>query len=427
MSRAIVWLKRDLRLKDNRVFEEASKYREVIPIFIFDEEILQEHKAYDERLSFLIEAVSNLPVKVYLFRGKTEEIFKKVLTILKPDAVITQKAYTWDGEIRVSKIRALCKEFGTEINEVFDGFLSKLESIPERKVFSPFYRKWLEYLDLRVSVNIDFYVPELNLPEIDINTMIRELSLKSSSFDVNSCLDRFNNFNYENYEKTRDFPYLDGTSKLSPCIRFGIISLREIFNRAKISETFVKELAWREFWYHIKLHFPWTKDMEFQEKRRRIEWENKDEFIEAFMEGRTGYPIIDAGIRQLKEEKWMHNRVRMIVASFLTKDLLVDWRIGEKFFKHHLIDYDQVVNIGNWQWVASVGADPKPLRIFNPIIQSQKFDPHCEYIKKYLPELSKVPCHMLHDPIKNKLPYHKPIVNHYERVLKAKLAYLSKK
>ncbi len=427
MSRAVVWLKRDLRIRDNRVFEEASKYREVIPIFIFDEEILEEHKAYDGRLSFLIDAVRNLPLKVYSFRGKTEEIFKKIFTILKPDAVITQGACTWDGENRVSKVKTLCKEFGTEFIEVFDGFLSKLESIPERKVFSHFYRKWLEHLDLRVSVNTDFYVPELNLSETDINTMVRELGLKSSSFTVNSCLDRINNYNFENYEKTRDFPYLDGTSKLSPCIRFGILSVREIFSRAKISETFIKELAWREFWYHIKLHFPWTKDMEFQEKRRGIDWENRDEFIEAFMEGRTGYPIIDAGIRQLKKEKWMHNRVRMIVASFLTKDLLVDWRIGEKFFKYNLIDYDQVVNIGNWQWVASVGADPKPLRIFNPIIQSQKFDPECEYIKKYLPELSKVPCHMLHDPIKNKLPYHKPIVNHYERVLKAKLAYLSKK
>ncbi len=132
---------------------------------------------------------------------------------------------------------------------------------------------------------------------------------------------------------------------------------------------------------------------------------------------------MDAGIRQLREEKWLHNRLRMILGSFLTKDLLVDWRIGEKFFKYHLIDYDEVVNVGNWQWVASVGADPRPLRIFNPVLQSARFDPNCHYIKKYIPELRSVPCHELHDPITYPLPYHKPIVNHYQRLPLVKSRY----
>ncbi|MFN3471907.1 MAG: FAD-binding domain-containing protein, partial [Aquificaceae bacterium] len=203
--------------------------------------------------------------------------------------------------------------------------------------------------------------------------------------------------------------------------------LREVFKRAKDkSEQYIKELAWREFWYHIAFNFPQTKDLEFQEKRRGIAWENREEYIKSFFEGTTGYPIVDAGIRQLKREKWLHNRMRMILASFLSKVLLIDWRIGEAFFKEHLLDYDEVVNVGNWQWSASVGADPKPFRLFNPILQARRYDPDCNYIKRYLPELSHLPCSMLTDPINNQLPYHKPIVNYYERINIARRLYMFK-
>ncbi|WP_306755535.1 FAD-binding domain-containing protein, partial [Acinetobacter baumannii] len=195
------------------------------------------------------------------------------------------------------------------------------------------------------------------------------------------CFERLRSFPFERYEELRNYPAVDGSSRLSPCIRFGVLSLRSIFKTAQgRSEQFIKVLAWREFWYHIAYNFPQTKDLEFQEKRRNIRWENSQEYIQAFFEARTGYPIVDAGIRQLKEEKWLHNRMRMIVGSFLTKVLLIDWRIGEEFFKEHLLDYDEVVNIGNWQWTASVGADPKPFRLFNPILQAQRYDPQCEYI-----------------------------------------------
>jgi len=189
------------------------------------------------------------------------------------------------------------------------------------------------------------------------------------------------------------------------------------------SDTFISELAWREFWYHIMHYFPQTRELEFQEKRRNLKWINNEEWYEAWKEGKTGYPIVDAGMRQLKEEGWIHNRVRMIVASFLTKDLLVDWRLGDKHFFLCLMDYDENLDIGNWQWAASVGADPKQLRIFNPILQSERFDPDCKYIKKYIPELKNIPPEKIHNPLKCELPYYNPIVNHYEMSRLAKEIY----
>ncbi|MGB9609001.1 MAG: FAD-binding domain-containing protein, partial [Minisyncoccia bacterium] len=238
---------------------------------------------------------------------------------------------------------------------------------------------------------------------------------------------RLKTFDFINYNQTKNFPGIDGSSKLSPYIRFGIISIRKIFNQVKdLSENYIRELAWREFWYHIKFYFNEFYNLEFQEKRRNLIWENNKDFIEKFFNAQTGYPIVDAGIIQLKTENWVHNRVRMILANFLTKDLLVDWRIGEKFFKDYLLDYDEVVNVGNWQWSASVGPDPKPFRIFNPMIQSQKFDLECIYIKKYIPELKKEENYKIHNPLKYKLNYYSPIINHFSAIKKAKNIFLKK-
>lgn len=173
-------------------------------------------------------------------------------------------------------------------------------------------------------------------------------------------------------------------------------------------------------------HFPETRLVEFLEKRRKLAWDNNEKYFKARQDGKTGYPIVDAGMRQLKEENWMHNRVRMIVASFLTKDLLIDRRRGEKHFANYLLDYDENVNIGNRQRTASVGADPKPLRIFSPIRQSERFDPDCIYIKKRLPELKDFSPKEIHNPLEHDLKYAKPIVDHYERSKKAKEIYAKK-
>ncbi len=422
--RAVYLFKRDLRLKDNRGLSIASeRHKEVIPLFIFDKHILEDLRVDKKRLGYLVNALEAISskIKLYCLQGSTRDALVEVFKVAKPTHLYTTASYSWSGKERNEAIKEVCKAYGVEYVEVFENFLAPPETIPQRKVYTPFYKEWIQRLDLSEASLRTFRVPDLPLPTL------RDLSLEFEDpkpFYPKDCEQRLKGFSFEEYDKLRNYPALDGSSKLSPCIRFGMLSLREIFKTAQLrSDQFIKELAWREFWYHIALHFPHTRYVEFQEKRRGIRWENREEYIRAFLEARTGYPIVDAGIRQLREEKWLHNRMRMIVGSFLTKVLLVDWRIGEEFFKEHLLDYDEVVNVGNWQWTASVGADPKPLRLFNPILQAQRYDPECKYIKKYIPELSKLPCYMLHDPLNHSLPYHKPIVHYYERIKLVKELY----
>ena len=194
---------------------------------------------------------------------------------------------------------------------------------------------------------------------------------------------------FSRYDEERNLPGVDGSTRLSPYIRFGVFSIREIYAKVWENPTLLSEIIWREFWYHIPHYFPETYHLEFQEKRRNITWkiDTESDLWKRFENAETGYPLVDAAIKQLYETNWMHNRLRMVVASFLTKNLGYDWRIGEKWFKKYLIDYDEAVNIGNWQWSASVGADPKPVRIFNPLLQSERFDSEAKFIKKYIKEL----------------------------------------
>ena len=209
--------------------------------------------------------------------------------------------------------------------------------------------------------------------------------------------DRMNR-DLSHYDELRNLPAVDGSTRLSPYIRFGIFSVREIYAKMKDNPVLLSEIIWREFWYHIAYYFPFTYQIEFQERRRSIDWKRDKSSYEweMFQRGKTGYPLVDAAIRQLIETNWMHNRLRMVVASFLTKNLGIDWRLGEKWFKKYLIDYDEAVNYGNWQWSASVGADPKPVRIFNPLLQSEKFDTECKFIKKYIPELADIDPKRIH-------------------------------
>ncbi len=437
-KRVIYWFKRDLRIEDNQAFYEACiKSKEIIPIFIFIPEILDRFKSYDQRLGFIIDCISFLSKKIeerggrlFCYFDQPEKIFIYLINKYKPEAVFTNKSFSYSGEEMERKVIRLCKAKGIDYNSYNCNFLCNMENIPYRKVYSHFYKKW------KINLNLKTYPAPENINtsriiEPAIGQIIQKLKYKENPYwKPDFVFVRLKNFDFKNYEQTRNSLDIDRTSKLSPYIRFGIVSLRQLYKKAINSGgedcSFVKELAWREFWYHIKMNFLEFKDLEFQQKRRNIKWENDKRFIDAFIEGKTGYPIIDASIRQLKEENWMHNRARMIVASFLTKDLMIDWRIGEKFFMEYLLDYDEVVNIGNWQWNASVGPDPKPLRIFNPIIQAKKFDPEARFIKKYLPELKDIPARLLQDPIKYKLPYYQPIVNHYLRVPVVKKYYIKK-
>jgi deoxyribodipyrimidine photo-lyase len=232
------------------------------------------------------------------------------------------------------------------------------------------------------------------------------------------------NRDFSSYDDLRNIPWIDGSTRLSPYIRFGIFSIREIYQKVKDNPTLLSEIIWREFWYHIAYYFPFTYEYEFQERKRSIVWLQDTDSYEwkMFEAGKTGYPLVDAAIKQLYETNWMHNRLRMVVASFLTKNLGIDWRIGEKWFKKHLIDYDEAVNFGNWQWSASVGADPKPVRIFNPLLQSERFDPDVVFIKKYLPELADIANARIHS-LELGWVYCPPIVDQKESAAQARARY----
>lgn len=437
-KRAIYWFKRDLRIDDNKAFSEACQNsNELIPIFIFIPDLLDKFKSYDSRLGFIIESLKHLSMalqhrggKLFCYKDEPLNVFNYLIEKYKPEALFTNKAFSWSGQTIEESIGRLCRGKNIHFHSIVDNFLCSIEKIPYKKIYSIFYKYWKNNLTLSI-----LYSPEkINTPKVkepDINKTVEKLNFQENKiWKLHFGFNRIENFDFSKYELTRNRLDIDGTSKLSPYIRFGLISLRKLYQKAfDIAGEdcqFIKELAWREFWYHIKINFPQFNQLEFQEKRRNIKWEYNEKLFNAFINAKTGYPIIDASIIQLKKEGWMHNRARMMVANFLIKDLLMDWRMGEKFFMEYLLDYDEVVNTGNWQWNASVGPDPKPLRIFNPILQAKKFDPEATFIKRYIPELKNIPAEHLHDPINNKLNYHPPIVNHYERTILVRKVYFGK-
>lgn len=444
-KRAICWFRRDLRVHDNLALYNAAKdCDEIVPVFVFEECILERLLPNDMRVAFLLLATERLSAMLrergsYLLvlKGRAERLLPELVRLFRADAVYVNRGYGWRTAERDERIKEFCKKHGVVFKEFDDTLLVPPHVLPVRKVFSPFFRLWLR-APKGEPVGEPARMQSPSVPKV-VHDMGRE-GLMELERDAASVLDRvrrlwslefprrrLNEFDFQKYPLTRDLPAMDGTSKLSVYTRFGIVSIREVFRRVSSlpfdASSFISELAWREFWYHVMHHFPETRELEFQEKRRGIRWLNNESWYEAWKEGKTGYPIVDAGMRQLREEGWMHGRVRMIVASFLTKDLLIDWRWGDRHFFHYLMDYDETVDIGNWQWSASVGADPKPMRIFNPLLQSQRFDPQCLYIKSYIPELRGLPPHVIHDPLTHDLGYAKPIVNHFEISILARRLY----
>ncbi len=425
-GRSLFWFKRDLRVEDNTgLYHAAAETKEVVPLYILEDGILSKYPPGSKRLGFFMDALRNLDRELralgsYLLvlRGKAEEIIPELIMKHGIEAVYTNRAYGFYGVKRDLDVERHCKNHGTAYKKFEDTFLVPPHEVEQRKVFTPFYKMWQSRKKRTVLLNPEkISSPQMNTPAIE--SLLDTLGYaENTHWPVDFPSARLRDFDFGEYGDTRDFPYQDGTSKLSPYLRFGLVSVRKVYSAAcegsPEPNTYVSELAWREFWYHIMHNFPETRTLEFQEKRRNIKWINNEAWYDAWKEGRTGYPIVDAGMRQLMEEGWIHNRVRMIVASFLTKDLITDWRWGDMHFFDHLVDYDEIVDIGNWQWTASCGADPKPFRIFNPLLQSQNYDPDCTYIKRYIPELAATEPEKIHNPLTYKLPYQKPIVNHYE-------------
>lgn len=412
---AIFWFRRDLRLTDNAgLFHALKSGFKVLPIFIFDEHILSKLEDKDDaRVTFIHQQINRLSAEleelgssILVKYGHPESVWENILKEHQVKAVYTNHDYEPYAKDRDEKLNA----FFTEKEIQFETFkdqciLEKNEVLKDDgkpyMVFTPYKRKWLEKLKPN---HLQAYPTEKYFKNFIPISKIELPSLETMGF-IQSKLsfpDQIYQDILKNYSADRDFPAKEATSQISIHLRFGTISIRELVkNSIDKSEIWFSELVWREFYFSILWHFPHSAENAFRPEYDRIIWRNNEQEFEAWCEGKTGYPIVDAGMRQLNETGFMHNRIRMVVASFLTKHLLIDWRWGERYFARKLLDFELSSNVGGWQWAAGCGVDAAPyFRIFNPYEQVKKFDKDLKYIKKWVPEFS--------DPFK----YPQPIVDH---------------
>lgn len=436
MNRVIWWIRRDIRLQNNTALNAALEYSEqVIPLFILDERLFASNTIGKKRKQFLIHALQDLDRNLrkynsYLIirKGKPEYILSKIIEELEISMVFSEPDFTpyaLQRDQRISELIPIQWEGSPYYHP--PGSIIKQDRTPYI-VFTPFSKAW-KGMPFSYSQSKNNPVRPLNTPK-NIDSEMLELNTHYTNenlFPANEAiaqqrLSKFTEQDYQSenpvrssifaYKQERDRVDLDGTSKLSPYLRFGLLSIRQVVHSAQkaiqlanqpqnreAAQIWLNELIWREFYGHILYHFPKVHKENF--RLSNIEWKNDHEEFNAWKLGETGYPLIDAAMHQLQQTGWMHNRARMIVASFLTKDLLIDWRWGEHWFMQHLIDGDPASNNGGWQWTAGTGTDATPyFRIFNPITQSKKYDPLGRYIRHWIPTLSKIPDAFIHEPWK---------------------------
>jgi len=405
----LFWYRRDLRLFDNAgLYHALKKSQNVQPIFIFDRIILNKlENKEDKRVEFIHQQISALKEKLnelgsdlWVFHGYPEKVFKQLQKDHHIQAVWTNRDYesyalTRDGQIKelLSKRKIGLQTFKDQVIFEKDEVLKK-DGFPYT-VFTPYKRKWLEKLDSKKLGKYSFFLSSYPCAKYKQNyhktPATPLLSLKDLGFQASSMPTPEIEVKQQiirNYDRDRDYPAIEGTSKLGLHFRFGTISIREKARKArKLNDTYLSELIWRDFYSQILANFPHVETNAFRQKYEQIEWRNNESEYKAWCEGRTGYPLVDAGMRELNTTGHMHNRVRMVVASFLTKHLLIDWRWGEAYFANKLLDFDLASNNGGWQWAAGCGTDAAPyFRIFNPTSQMEKFDKEKKYIKKWIPE-----------------------------------------
>ena len=400
----IFWFRRDLRLDDNHALFKALKSGyDVLPIFIFDSNITNKLNQNDHRLNYINNVLDGLnkrlsenKKKIYIYKGDPIEIISKLIIKLKIKEIYLNKDYEPYARDRDDKIEKLCVANNVSYNSFKDHVIFEEDQIVKKDgtpyvVYTPYSRKWIEKFQ---SNQLDSYPSELNLDCFVDSDKIREVNYLIE-FEKNIISPKTYNLNkdlIDKYEETRNFPALDSTSRIGVNLRFGTVSTRKIVKTSseRSNNTFLKELIWREFFIQILWHFPHTTEKSFKDKYERIEWRNDMDDFKLWCDGKTGYPIVDAGMNQLNKTGFMHNRLRMVVGSFLCKHLLIDWRLGEKYFADKLFDYEQASNVGNWQWVAGCGVDAAPyFRIFNPEEQQKKFDKELQFIKKWIPNYDK--------------------------------------
>ncbi len=413
----LFWHRRDLRINDNAgLFASLRKEKNVQAIFIFDTNILEDLKSNDQRVLYIYQHVQALKKAyqeqgsdLWVFYGTPLAVFQKLLNEHKVSAVYTNRDYEPYAKLRDAEIEELLKiqeiPFRSlkdhvifERNEVLKG-----DGTPYR-VFTPYMNQWKKEL---TSFHLKSYPTEKYFRNLNQSEGLSNLiSLKEMGFSEEQTQEfpaiKASDEIIRNYHETRDFPSVLGTTRMSLHLRFGTVSIRELCRQGQQNEKYFNELIWRDFYQMILDYFPQTVDQSFKPQYDNIPWENNEAHFKAWCEGKTGYPIVDAGMRELNATGFIHNRVRMIVASFLTKHLLTDWRFGEAYFAEKLLDYEMASNVGGWQWAASSGVDAQPyFRVFNPTSQQEKFDPENKYIKKWIPEFGTS-------------EYPKPIVEHKE-------------
>lgn len=459
----IFWFRKDLRINDNcglyNFIDEVKEGDEVLFLYIKNRNT---YKFFGKkRIQFLNECLAELQeelnqkgFKLNILCGSSPDIFRKILETTGTAIIYANEQPEPYSRQRDENVGKLCESYGSRLKLFTDSTLFELGAIRKSDgkpfvMFTPFNNKASGLLDSEYYKSYGCDLSSLKsskepvlvgFTEADLDTAAEASIFIGGRKEGLKELKSFYERRLNEYKSRRDFPAVNGTSKLSPHLHFGTVGIREAVRTAfikmkKVSQssekleagTWIKELLWREFYYNISFHFPYITGESFQKKYDKLKWNMNEKMFTAWKEGKTGYPIVDAGMRQLNTEGWMHNRVRMITAMFLTKHLLIDWRKGERYFAESLVDMDFSNNNGGWQWSASTGVDAQPyFRIFNPVLQSKKFDPEGEYIRKYVPELEALPKKYIHEPwiiskeeqtkynITIGESYPAPVVNHKE-------------
>lgn len=402
----IFWFRRDLRLDDNvGLYQALQTEYPVLPIFIFDTEILEKLPKNDARVSFFHGQLQMMQKKlqskfesgVAMYKGNPLRVFDQLIKEFNIDSVFTNHDYEPYAKDRDMQVQSFLDKNGINFYTFKDQVIFEKNDILKNDgnpyvVYTPYKNRWKENFNPSVHLveydtfsNFHKLYKKANLPNLQLNDIgFEQSNIHVEDYKVTPTL-------IQHYEETRNFPAKkNGTSRLGPHLRFGTVSIRKMVKKAiaEENEVFWNELIWREFFMQILWHFPNTVNNAFKPKYDRIVWRNNEVEFECWKKGQTGYPLVDAGMRELNTTGFMHNRVRMLVASFLCKHLLIDWRWGEAYFAEKLLDYDLASNIGNWQWASGSGVDAAPyFRIFNPTTQVDKFDSQKEYINKWVPEL----------------------------------------
>jgi deoxyribodipyrimidine photo-lyase len=412
----IFWFRRDLRLEDNAgLYHALNSSNSVIPIFIFDTNILDKlEDKEDARVTFIYQTIQALQKQLVklgsslqVYYGSPIEVYKKIITQYKIETVFTNHDYELYGIKRDNDIQNLLALNNIEFKTYKDQIIFEKNEVLKDDgkpytVFTPYSRKWKACLKPfhYKSYSTRKYFSNFFKQDAQPIISLEEMGFTTSHLQFPSS--QLNEEILKKYSVNRDFPAIESTSKLGLHLRFGTVSIRQLLAKAlTLNETYVNELIWRDFYHTITWHFNHVcSGKAFRQEYDSIEWRHDNGEFEKWCTGQTGYPIVDAGMRELNTTGFMHNRVRMIVASFLTKHLLLDWRLGEAYFAKKLLDFDFAANNGGWQWASGSGCDAAPyFRIFNPYLQTKKFDPHFVYIKKWVPEFQE-------------FNYPKPIVEH---------------